>query len=236
MRKLNLKNIKDKIIKLKYDDIYYYNSKGMKWRIINRKLKNKDFEFYRCRRIETLETILTHLNSIKNVKGFTEEDKIKALEEIKETIYYIRNITLSDEDSNEELLCKLYLLLNYGDLTYLLKDFCIKLVNVKTYKFNTKSNYYSHLKDCIIFCKEDYSKYNSYNYLYKKEFYETMRILIYKAIVIELKKQSDLGVKAFISKCRNDYGYNKRYRWCSNKKLLSLIYGEEKANSFYKVN
>lgn len=200
--------------------------------IIDYNLKGKGLEFYKSKKINTLESILEHLNRIEKVKSFTKEDRMKSLNDIEKAINFIKNIKLSLDDTHEELLCKLYLILNYGELTYLLERISVKLIEVKIYKFNQDILSYVEEKNKIIFYPEDYNSYR-YSYKLKERFCRSMRILFNKAIFNEFNRKSDLGINAYVAKLRNDYGYNTRHRWCSNKKLLSLIYGKEKINSFF---
>ncbi len=203
----------------------------IKREILDYSYKNNNFDLDRNKRIDKLKKILKHLKSVKNINGFTLEDNIKSIREVKENIKYINDIKLNIYDTTEMFICKLYLLLNYTDLKSLLRRLSIKLINVRSYKFNSKNKYYSRAKEQIIFCREDYSKYNygnyNYSYLRTQLFHDKMWKLTHRAIVREFERRTDLGVKAFIFKYRNDHGFHTRFRWCSDKMVLSMIYGEE---------
>ena len=107
----------------------------------------------------------------------------------------------------------------------------IKLIKIRNYKFNSKKNCYSKAKSEIIFCREDYSKYGywGYNcdYLRERRFYRRQEMLMHNALEREFNKNTNLGIRAFVSEYRNNNRFNTRYRWCSDKMILSLIYNEK---------
>lgn len=168
-------------------------------------------------KLNTLNVILNNLEYLKFDDINRENDKVYAIEDIKKTIQYIEQLELKPTDDHEAILSKMYLIFNHANTIRILKSLKINLLKIKRFKYDIKSNRYIFNGHSIKF------RHYSNGLLYHEDKYAYENIMRV-ALQNEFLKKSELGYHAWIYKLRNIYGYNTRWKYICNDKLLKIIY------------